>query len=207
MGSQRRFHRKLSVVFLGEKIAWCFQQTLEKLTAWFYTFIWTPKTLPDTCHRMQRMHLIWKEEAGMRRLLQVHRAPVQPVPRCQGQLPKLSHASSIYATWWPVVAFYLKKKKVPLHVFTLWTEFVSSAPLNIVPAGVWCGAVGFFASYLTAAIKKLSVLMSLVVTEQQFHCYTLSHCQKEKADFFFQSASQQAHVTTSAHQWRLEALC
>lgn len=51
-----------------------------------------------------------------------------------------------------------------------------------MPAGVWCGAAGFFASYLTAAIKKLSVLMSLAVTEQQFHCH------KEKADFFFHGA-------------------
>lgn len=64
------------------------------------------KTPPDTHQRMQRMHLIWKEEARIRCLLQVHQALVKPVPRCQGKLPKLSHAYSMYSTWWPFVAFY-----------------------------------------------------------------------------------------------------
>lgn len=202
MGWQRRFHRKLSVVFLLDVSNRPWKNSPPDSILSFPL----RKTLPDTRHRMQRMHLIWKEEAGMRRLLQVQRAPVQPVPRCRGQLPKLSRASSIYATWWPVVAFYWKKSPFArLHSVNWVCQLCST--LNIVPAGVWCGAAGFFASYLTAAIKKLSVLMRLAVTEQQFHCYTLSHCHEEKADFFFQSASLQAHVTTSAHQWRLEALC
>lgn len=112
MGWQRRFHRKLSVVFLLDVSNRPWKNSPPDSILSFAL----RKTLPDTRHRMQRMHLIWKEEAGMRRLLRVQRAPVQPVPRCRGQLPKLSRASSIYATWWPVVAFYWKKKKVPLHV-------------------------------------------------------------------------------------------
>lgn len=122
----------------------------------------------------------------MRHLLQVHRAPVQPVPRCQGQLPKLSHASSVYSTWRPLAAFHPPQKSPFVHLHSVnWVWQLCSA-LTIMPAGVRCGAAGFFASYLTAAIKRLSVLMSLVVTEQQFHCHTLSPGKSRL--FFFHGA-------------------